>query len=863
MSIKKAGAALVAIILVVLIFLPSILSMNWAKNTLLSSINRDINGTAQIESISLSWFGPQTIHNAKLIGPDGSVIASLHSVTSDTSLLKMILGSRTLGETQVKDLNAELGDSLVKSLGSRYFPLRIKDSHSVKLSDTDLFVSGSASAFKIVASGNTSHQGKQGTFSLNCDVSGSGSAIKANIVDFPVEILDVLASMNNPQHYGIASALLGDTLNIQMNEVSELGSSDISANIQSDLFKIALNGRLTEEGFTLVSPVNTSLSVSPSALEQLMGIEPAEHVLRLTKPVKIDIQLKEIHVPSEFFQEGLNKNTVRNASFDIVLDIPQVAWKSDSQTGSVEKFQVEMSALNGHSSFDLTISGNLQQEGKSFPFIMKSLHQKPLNEEQLLVSIVQPQELSFTLDDLRTKTLDAYFGTGNNWQNTFGKTVSLRIQTSDNDLQTLDASLNSEKISMPNIALRIDQPLRAGSLMQTISGTVKSDAINFQKQKSSLQSLKAQWKADPAHKALNIDFSGRTVFSGSQANGLIEGSLFVDLSREDNPTLKTVLNGKHVPAPLLSLVTGRKEWEPVFGSVIDLNVKAHMRDLSGPVQAEVFGSNGKLEVDGQLTKGVVTLNTPLRLSTHATRELAKEVLSDFAPVFGELLSAESSISLTIDPDQFSMPLSMNFSEIHFKRAVLDLGKMTFRNGGDVRRLLNVLKADESEKVEVWATPLYFSMEAGLLRIYRMDMLVMGRYPIATWGQINLPKDRLDMVLGISPLALAQSLGITGLPKGYMLQVPVKGSSSSTKIDSAKVMSRIGALVAQSSGGPEGLVLGTVLDIANGKEPKIPPPTTNPLPWGELTVDVPAKKSSSNPVNEIRNEATKFIKGIFR
>ena len=185
----------------------------------------------------------------------------------------------------------------------------------------------------------------------------------------------------------------------------------------------------------------------------------------------------------------------------------------------------------------------------------------------------------------------------------------------------------------------------------------------------------------------------------------------------------------------------------------------------------------------------------------------------------------------------------------------------------MRRLLNVLKAENPQEVEVWATPMYLSMDKGTLSVYRMDMLVMERYPIATWGKIHFANDKVNMVLGLSPVALAQSLGISGLPKDYMLQIPIKGSTSNTKIDSAKVMSRIGALLAQSSGGPEGLVLGTVLDIANGKEPKIPPPTTDPLPWGHMTVktkqDDNSSSSTSSPVNEIRKEASKLIKGIFR
>ncbi|CCB91529.1 putative uncharacterized protein [Waddlia chondrophila 2032/99] len=849
MSIKKACALLVASIVMIVFFLPSILSTNWVKEKLLSSVNRSIKGSVQVEAINLSWFGPQILENVRLLGSDESVVASLRSISSDTSLFSLMFQRSSLGDTQIKELNAELSDSLMKSFG---LPLRVKSSHPVKLFDSDFFFSGSPSDLKLTASGNTAHQGKQGSFSLNCDVSSSGNTVKANVIDFPVEILDVLAAANDPERYGMMSALLGDTLNVKINETSESGTSDLSVHLQADLFNIVLNGKLTSERFTLSSPVNTHLVITPAIMEQLMKGSSSQ----LVKPINVDIELKDVDIPFDFFRNGLSRDAARNASFELSVKIPQAEW----QMGAVENIQLLASALKGHSSFDVSVSGSLKQENKLFPFVMKSLHQKPLTEELLLATIVQPKELSFTLNNLKTKTLDAYFGTGNHWQQIFGNAISLQVQSSDSDLQTMKMLLQSEKINVPNVVLKIDQPLQLETQRQLISGSIYSDAILFQKQKSSLESLKIKWKLDPAKKSIEANFTGKSAFAGSYANGLIEGSLFVDLGKE---ALKTTLEGKRVPAPLLSLITGRKEWEPVFGPVLDLNLKADMKGLTGPVKAEVDGANGRLELDGQLTKGVVTLNSPLRLSTHATQELGKDVLSDFAPVFGELISAESSINLTIDPDRFSMPLSMNFSEMHFKRAVLDLGKMTFRNRGDVHRLLDVLKADSIDQVEVWATPMYLEMDAGLLRIYRMDMLVMNRYPIAAWGQIHLPNDKVDMVLGISPVALAQSLGVTGLPKGYMLQIPIKGSSSNTKINSAKVMSRIGALVAQSSGGPEGFVLGTVLDLANGKEPKIPPPTTNPLPWGDLTVEMPQKKSSSSPVNEIKNQATKFFKGIFR
>ncbi len=864
MSIKKISVALIGFLLIAVLLLPTALSTQWAKQVILDSFNQDIHGTVQVESVNLSWFGPQKVSGVKLKGPDGSIVASLHSISSDTSLFSFIFGSPTFGDTQLKDLNADLGDPLVKALGANYFPLGVRSSESVTLSDTDLLFRGSSRVLQLVTSGKTIYQGKQGSFSVDCDISPQGSSIKANAQDFPVEVIDVALALNDPYSYGLAKGILGDTLNVKIDQSSKLDTSAFSINLQSPKSRLVLDGVLSSEGFSLSAPVNTEWVFSPSVIGQMMGQDQLSDETRILKPVKVSLRLKNLNIPIDLFKQGLTSESARNISFDLTMDIPSTEWQTGQQTNAVNDLQLHTSALAGHSSFDVSLTGNLRQDGKSFPFKFHSLHRKPLTEDQLIAALVQPQEMSFTLDSLKTKTLDAYFGTGNNWQQTFGKTVSLHIASNNNDLKTLDAKLVSEKIEVPRISLQIDDPIRLGQLQRPISGTVHSDKILFKTQKSTLETFKVAWTYNGSQQTVQADFSGKTVFDGSQVDGLIEGNLFVDLHQEDNPTIRTDVKGKHVPAPLLSLITGRKEWEPVFGSVLDLKVKTHMKDQTGPVQAEIYGSNGKLDFDGQLTKGVLTLNAPLHLSTRATQELGKDVLSDFAPVFGELISAESSISLNIDPEQFSIPLSLNYAEMNFKRAVLDLGKMTFRNGGDVRRLLSVLKADNPKQVEVWATPMYLSMEKGVLRVYRMDMLVLGRYPIATWGQIHFPKDKIDMVLGLSPVALAQSLGVTGLPKGYMLQIPIKGSSSNTKIDSTKVMSRIGALVAQSAGGPEGLVLGTVLDIANGKEPKIPPPTTNPLPWGELTVETPQKNNSSlNPVNDIKNEASKFIKGMFR
>lgn len=847
--------------------LPSILSTSWVKDRLLNSVSSEINGSVQAENITLSWFGPQKVEGVRLLGPHGEEVATLYSLTTDTSLFAFMSSNPTLKGTRIQMLNAELGDPLVKTLGAKYFPYHVKGSDSVSLTDTNLTFDGSSESFTFQASGQTLHKKKKGAFNFDFVVSEEGSRLKGNIDQFPVEILDVLAALNTPSAYGVMTQLIGETLNLKINEASQGETSHFTINLRSDRMKMDLEGQLTDDALVISSPSPADFSMNPSAFTEVMSLAEQKNAIHLLKPIQLKFNLREIKIPLAFFQGTLNQKSARNLTMDVSISLPELAWQAQGEKSAMKDFRFAINAPQGHSSINLSLNGRFQQDGKNFPFDLKSLHRKPVNVQDLVVTMVQPQEMTFSLDDLKTKSLDSFFGTGNNWQKTFGNTLSLRMKSHDNDLQALEASLKSDKIVIPKLEVTLDQELTIGNTNKRLSGKVYAKEIAFTTQKSMLENFTINWEVDPSKQNLQAKFSGQTVFSGSQVDGHIDGSVFVDLNQGDNPVLRTDLKGSHVPAPFLSLVTGRKEWEPVFGSVIDLHVKTHMKDLSGPIKAEIFGSNGKLQVDGQLTQGVLTLNSPLHLSTKASKELGKDVLSDFAPVFGELVSAESSISLDIDPDQFSMPISMNYSQMNFKRAVLDLGKMTFRNGGDVRRLLNVLKADNPQEVEVWATPMYLSMDKGMLTVYRMDMLVMERYPIATWGKIHFANDKVNMVLGLSPVALAQSLGISGLPKDYMLQIPIKGSTSNTKIDSAKVMSRIGALLAQSSGGPEGLVLGTVLDIANGKEPKIPPPTTNPLPWGNMTVktnqDENSSSSTSNPVNDIRKEASKLIKGIFR
>jgi len=130
---------------------------------------------------------------------------------------------------------------------------------------------------------------------------------------------------------------------------------------------------------------------------------------------------------------------------------------------------------------------------------------------------------------------------------------------------------------------------------------------------------------------------------------------------------------------------------------------------------------------------------------------------------------------------------------------------------------------------------------------------------------------MDVVIGLTGKALSYALKIPKMDKDTMLQLPLRGKIKNAKIDQAKAASRIASILAKYKAGSEGFMLGTVLDIANGKQPKVPPQTTSPLPWeGLLKEDTPDssieeaspdKKKHKHSSRDLEKSAMKILKNL--
>jgi hypothetical protein len=303
--------------------------------------------------------------------------------------------------------------------------------------------------------------------------------------------------------------------------------------------------------------------------------------------------------------------------------------------------------------------------------------------------------------------------------------------------------------------------------------------------------------------------------------------------------LKANLQGKRLTPDILQhLFLLDREYsqklEALLGESFEVAAQCQLQNLNGPIQASAGGPQGQFLLDGQIKQGVLFLNQPFEGSVKMTPLLTQTFLSENVPILSSAMEAENPLKFTIDPSQFSCPLTpFKLDQVKIGKGTLDIGKIKFRNEGPLKSVLSFIHASSDPYLTIWFTPLYFQLDHGILKMKRLDMLIANSYTLASWGDINLNNHYGDLVLGLSAQSLQYAFGIQGLDEQYILQIPLHSSGGKVEIDKMKASGRISSLIAKTQGGSRNKILGNILDLALDKPGNSPPPpTTQPFPWKE-------------------------------
>jgi len=266
------------------------------------------------------------------------------------------------------------------------------------------------------------------------------------------------------------------------------------------------------------------------------------------------------------------------------------------------------------------------------------------------------------------------------------------------------------------------------------------------------------------------------------------------------------------------------------GPSINLAATAIYNQGEGYLDAKLDSAQVETSLKGQIAHDTLLLKAPLPASLL------------FSPPLGEALGgriagAKHPILLQIEAEGTSIPLRpFAIERTEIGKASLDLGQLVLKDIHPLISFLTLLKraSTASSQTVVWFTPFAMALSRGTLHVGRVDALLDSGVHLCGWGTIDFPGSRLNMRLGIPADTLQDALGIEGLPRNFVLQVPVGGTLQDPEFDTGPAAAKIALLTAGQRlpkiSKKTGIFGGLIKQFTQIHEEEDAPPPNRPFPW---------------------------------
>jgi len=324
------------------------------------------------------------------------------------------------------------------------------------------------------------------------------------------------------------------------------------------------------------------------------------------------------------------------------------------------------------------------------------------------------------------------------------------------------------------------------------------------------------------------------------------------------------------PTAALDMLT-QNQWSlaALFGPVLNASSALQLQNLSGPVKLSINSPSSRASLDGKLANGVLFLNDTLHAQLAMTPEVSRLILKDANPLSITAIRAGAPLTIEVPARGFMLPVHpVVKSQIQVPNMRIELGQIYCENRGNLSTTLGLLKLGDLSKektLKLWFTPIDLQIKNGIVDCERTDILVADAYHICTWGKVDLVKDYVDMVLGLTASCLQKAFGVKGLPEDYVLQIPMRGPAGKVEIETGGATAKVTALLlwqqrslaGSFGGGAAGTIFGKVLE-GIGSLPDIDakaPPPKRPFPWEKSGSGEPrSKRKKTSEAEEKKKKA---------
>jgi hypothetical protein len=402
-KILVACLASIALLTVLsMICLPMFLSTSWGKNIFTNVVKSETGFEVEIEQVSLSWFGSQSLRGIHAHRAKEEVFFTCQAITTDASLWR-IISKKEIGHLNIiaPDVQMSKPFQIVSPLAAPRFQAASFASApraELALPPIELPVRGQCMIengkvtftppgldpviFDQIALSVDLLQKDSLAFSLNCltiqhesqghiTVKGSGSqletpfpnlAIQSTISKLPVRGIDQFVSIFAPKFSGLLLAAIGSTIDLQANLSAGSGNIQITLNAQSpqlyaQMITSTMNGILS-----LQNPAVFQFNMTPALWQKLTPFVPSLNRLNLLQPSSLQFTISQFSCPLP-----LNQSNYSKASFEasLVTNPSQLLLQLNGSPLLVNRLSFNASSPSIEEGITLHLANDLQAKGQT------------------------------------------------------------------------------------------------------------------------------------------------------------------------------------------------------------------------------------------------------------------------------------------------------------------------------------------------------------------------------------------------------------------------------------------------------------------------------------------------------------------
>ena len=627
------------ILVLVVVFFPSILSTSFGEKTLTSLLSKD-KKEVKIDSLHLKWLGPQVIEGLSFTDYTPGLSGHIEKITMQTELWNLFFSKKNLKKTLISQPFFEL-KSVTKPPSPEIAPpqsslsaasigpsskrvlkkikksapfifkgfitvekgvieITLKDLEKIKFLDIEATADIPAYALpeKFTLSCQTFQNNSYGKAHIKTGLTDDGLIeIHASAHQLPIRGIDNLVSLEFPQFKGLLFQSVGATLDLKLEGLLSKTSFSLSLSANSPYLLAEIHTKKEGDLITFLSPANLSLNLSPPLLENLLKLTDLPP---LTFQSEMQLHLK---IPNFFLPLKKNSPDFSHSALNGQLSLSPTSFTIPTldKTIQLTSFNVAFTSKGIQNllqaSLDLTLS-HLEKESSV--------------KIQGELTSLSNGEATAHIRHFPTALLDKkhYYSL------LFGNTLDLDVQSKwGEELTTFQFQLNTPNLTIPKTHLSIKDQL-------TLDAPI---SITYTPPKQLFDFLKLE--------------NGIPITELSSAELTIDDLTLQDLSNPHAISLKGVLEAKDLRAQWIRFS------DLSCGLSIDTLDKIHCEIESPTLQTEFF-----LALSPKLT--TLDFKKTIHLKYLVTQELLHSLFP--SPNLEPILASPALSDITIEP--FSLPL---------------------------------------------------------------------------------------------------------------------------------------------------------------------------------------------------------------